>query len=198
MGWNFGCAIIDFDFHSVVDMLLEPERRQFLTGAETPEEAQSKAQIDAGTVALEALGLSSAPDDAPISFSDATSRDFDGYAVGVVDGKTVIVGRQLGLEQDAAQLAAAYARVSAERGAVVTLWFNDASDSYMLSIFQGGARIRLYTSGPGLDDNEGERTPYEPEVGANAHEHLMKVLIVVIGRPFIDLLQLPMERFSAC
>ena len=42
MGWNFGCAMIDFDFHSVVDTLLEPERRRFVTGGETPEERRQK------------------------------------------------------------------------------------------------------------------------------------------------------------
>ena len=85
MGWNFGGALIDFDFHSVVDTLLEPERRQYLTGAETPEEVWSKAQIDAGVVTLEALDLSAVPADAPVTFDDAPSRDFDDYAVGMVD-----------------------------------------------------------------------------------------------------------------
>ena len=37
MGWNFGCTVVEFDFHSVVETLLEPERRQFVTGAETPD-----------------------------------------------------------------------------------------------------------------------------------------------------------------
>jgi hypothetical protein len=198
MGWNFGCTIVEFDFHSVVEKLLEPERRQFVTGAETPEEARSKAQNDAGIVALEALGVSSAPEDAPISFSDATSRYFDDYAAGTFDGKTVFVGRYFGLDQDSPSLAAAYARMSAECGAVFAFWFNDASDSYMFSVFRGGSRIRFFTSGPGLDDNDGARMSCEPEGIIHGHDHLMAVLEAVAGRAFFDMLELPLERFSAC
>lgn len=198
MGWNFGCAIIDFDFHAVVDTLLEPERRQFLTGAETPEEACSKAQIDAGVVALEALDCSAAPAGAPISFADATSRDFDDYAVGTVAGKTVILGRRLGLHQDSPAPRAAYERVSRECGAVFAFWFNDASDTHVFSVFRDGARVRFCSSGPGLSDDEGARVPSEPEEGSGGHDHQVAVLEAVAGRWLVDLLELQLERFCAC
>jgi len=198
MGWNFGGAVIDFDFHSVVDTLLEPERRQYLTGAETPEEARSKAQIDAGAVALDALDLSADPADAPITFADATSRDFDDYAVGMVDRKTVILGRGLGLHQDSPGLRSACERVSRERGAVFAFWFNDASDTYVFSVFRDGARVRFRSSGPGLHDDEGARVPGEPEETSEGHDHQMAMLVAVTGRPFIDLLELQLERFYAC
>lgn len=198
MGWNFGCAIIEFDFESVIETLLEPERRQFVSGDETPEEARSKAQMDVGVVVLEALGKAGVPDDAPISFSDATSRYFDDYAAGTIDGKTVIVGRFFGLDQDSEGLFAAYRRLSAERGPVFAFWFNDASDSYMFSVFRGGARIRFFSRGPGLDDNEGALVAGEPEEVVHGHDHLMAVLEMVTGRSFSELLELSLERFSAC
>jgi hypothetical protein len=198
MGWNFGGAIIDFDFHSVVDPLLEPERRQYLDGSETPEEVRSKAQIDAGIVALEALDLSAAPADAPISFADATSRDFDGYAVGMVDRKTLILGGWLGLDQDSPKLKSAYERVSRERGAVFAFWFNDASSTYCFSMFRDGARVRFRSSGPGMHDDEGARVPGEPVEGARGHDDQMAVLAAVTGRLFFDLSELHLERFCAC
>ncbi len=196
MGWNFGCAIIDFDFHSVVDALLEPERQRYLTGAETPEEARCMAQMDAGIVALEALGLPANPDDSPITFMDATSRDFNDYAVGMIDGKTVIVGRRLGLDQDSPALAAAYAQVSRERGEVFAFWFNDASDTYMFSAFRDGARIRFRSSGPGLNVDEGARVPGEPEETFEGGDCPNSLLAAVTRRPFSELLTLPLERFS--
>jgi hypothetical protein len=198
MGWNFGGAVIDFDFHAVVDTLLEQERRQYLTGAETPEEVRSKAQIDAGVVTLEALELSAAPADAPITFADATSRDFDDYAVGMVDGKTVILGRRLGLDQGSPELKSAYERVSRERGAVFAFWFNDASNTYVFSVFRGGARVRFRSSGPGMHDDEGARVPGEPEEVSGGHDHQMAVLAAVAGRSSVDLLELQLERFCAC
>jgi hypothetical protein len=197
VGWNFGCAIITFDFHTAVETLLEPERRQYVTSMDTPEEAQSKSLIDAGTVALEALGLTSVPDDAPIEFADATSRDFDNYAVGVLNGKTILVGQRFGLDQDFETLKTAYSRISAEHGEVFAFWCNDASDTYMISVFHNGTRIRFWGAGPGIDENHGERLPCEPESKVHGHDHIMAMLVSFAGCPFGDLLRLPMERFSS-
>ena len=198
MGWSFGVAIIDFDFHTVVDKLLEPEMRHYRSGFESPEEILSSAQIDAGTVTLELLGLPASPEDAPISFDSATLRDFDGYAVGRVNGKTVIVGRRLGLDQGSPRLKAAYERVSREYGAVSAFWFNDASDTYALSVFRGGRRVRYLTCGPGMSDDEGARQPGEPEGKTPGHDYQMGLLTAVTGLTFSSLLDLRLEHFCAC
>ena len=198
MGWNFGGAIIDFDFHAVIDALLAPEHRQLRTGAETEDEARSKALIDAGVVALEMLGISAVPADAPISFDDATRRDFDDYAVGMIGEKTVLLGQSLGLHQDSPESVSACERVSRERGAVFVFWFNDASDTHVFSVFREGKRVRYRSSGPGLGGDEGARVPGEPEDARGGHDRQMALLEAVAGRWFVDLLGLQMERFSAC
>jgi hypothetical protein len=56
--------------------------------------------------------------------------------------------------------------------------------------------VRFRSSGPGLRDDEGARVPGEPEEGAGGHDHQMAVLEAVAGCSFIDLLELPLERFS--
>lgn len=196
MGWNFGCAIIDFDFHTAVDKLIESERRQFITGAETPEEAQSKALMDVGVAVLEALGFPASPDDAPTSFFDATSREFDGCAVGVIEGKTILVGYQFGVDQDSKKMMAAYMDVSAKYGPVVACWCNDASSTYMVSAFRNGERIRYLTGGPGLSDNEGTPLPGEPAPPAHVYDCLMGILAHVTKRSLSELMDVTLERFS--
>lgn len=198
MGWNFGCVIIAFDFQTVIDKLVEPERRQFMTGAEDPDERRSKELIDVGTGVFDLLGVTCVPDDAPISFSDATSRFFDDYAVGVLAGKTLLAGRHLGLDQESPKLVAAYARLSANYGPVTVGWCNDASDTYMVSVFQNGTRCRFWASGPGLAENEGAFVAGESAVKIHGHDRLMGILEAATNHSFSSLLDLPMERFSAC
>lgn len=198
MGWNFGCAIIAFDFHSVVDKLVAPERRQFLTGAEDSDERRSKELIDIGTGVFDLLGINCMPADAPISFSDATSRSFDEVAVGVVDGKTLLAGRYLGLDQDSEGLVEAYAVVSAKYGPVTACWCNDASDTYMVSVFQNGTRSRFWALGPGLAENDGSLVAGESTEDVHGHDRLMGILEAAAGTSFSSLLELSMERFSTC
>lgn len=198
MGWNFGCVIIAFDFQTVIDKLVEPERRQFLTGFETPDERRSKELIDIGMAVFQLLDVGAAPDDAPISFSDATRRDFDDYAVAVVDGKTLLAGRLFGLDQESKHLADVYAQISAQYGAVTALWCNDASDTYMVSVFQNGTRCRFWASGPGLAENEGPLVTGERIAEIHGHDRLMGILQAAAGKSLSSLVDLPMERFSAC
>lgn len=196
MGWNFGGALITFDFRAAVGELLEPARRQFVTGHETAEEAQSKALMDTGLAVFEALGLPVVADDAPISFDDATSRDFDGYAVGVVGGKTLLLGRTFGLDQEA--LMDAYARVSADHGPVLAFWCNDASGTYMISVFRNGTRIRFIAAGPGIDENHGALVDGESAADMHGHDRLMAMVEAAAGCSFANLSSVPMERFSPC
>jgi hypothetical protein len=198
MGWNFGCVIIAFDFQTVIDKLVEPERRQFLTGFETPDERRSKELIDIGMAVFQELDVGAAPDDAPISFSDATRRDFDDYAVAVVDGKTLLAGRYFGLDQESKHLAEVYAQISAQYGRVTVLWCNDASGTYMVSVFQNGTRCRFWASGPGLAENEGAFVAGESDVKIHGHDRLMGIFAAAIEHSFSSLLDLRMERFSAC
>lgn len=198
VGWNFGCVVIDFDFLKAVDEWLEPARRQFIMGDESPEEARSKALIDMGLAVFEALGLPAVADDAPISMDDATSRYFEGYAAGIHEGKTVLVGRRFGLAQDTEKFCAGYALISARYGRVSAFWCNDASDSYMVSVFQDGTRIRFLSKGPDLHDDEGARLPDEIEPDAHGHDLLMVLLEKAAGCSFGELTELTMERFSPC
>jgi hypothetical protein len=198
VGCNFGCAIIAFDFHQVIDTLLEPERRQFLSGFETADERRSKELIDIGNAVFQLLDLGAAPDDAPISFSDATRRDFDDYAVAVVDGKTLLAGRYFGLDQESKSLQEAYAQISARYGTVTVLWCNDASNTYLISVFQNGTRSRFIATGPGLAENEGSPVDGEKEEPIHGHDRLMNIFQAAIGTSYWQLSDLSMERFSAC
>lgn len=198
MGWNFGCLIVDADVVAKVSEWLEPERRQFMTGHETPEEAQSKRLIDVGTLVFQELDLAAAPDDAPITFSDASSRYFDGYAAGIVKGKTVLVGRRFGLDQESPNLVDAYARLSQKFGPVYAFWCNDASDTYMFSVFREGQRFRFFGTGPGIDENHGAPIVGERDQDSHGHDRLMALLEVASGCTFGQLDELVMERFSPC
>ncbi len=197
MGWNFGGAVIDFDFRTLVATHLAPELRRPRFSDDSPEERASKDTIEAGILALDDLSIAASPADCPIAFDDATSRDFDDYAVGIVDGKTVILGRAIGLHQDAAKSVEACQRISRERGAVVAFWFNDASDSYVFSVFRDGARVRLRSRGPGLDGDEGSPVPGEPDAPTGPHDHQLALLDATVGKDFFFMDDVPFERFDA-
>jgi hypothetical protein len=177
MGSNFGGAVIDFDFRTVWSELAE--RGQPRSGGEGAEELEQKARMDAGVLAFESLGISVNPADAPIRFSDATSRDFDELAYGPINGKTLLLGRELGLSQ--AQRVEAAAKTSLTRGPVFFFWINDASSTYQFSVFREGKRIRFWSSGEGMHDDEGP--PFEVEAGQKygnvrvqaMYEHLLGV-----------------------
>lgn len=197
MGWNFGGAVIDFDFRSVVETDLDPELRRMRFDEETPEERLSRQTTDAGTLALAELAIRASSADAPVAFDDATSRYFDDYAVGVVGGKTVILGRGLGLYQDAAKSVEACNRVSRTRGAVLAFWFDDTSGSYMFSVFRDGARVRFRSRGEGLHDDEGAPVPGEPDEPQGPHDHQLTLLDATVGRHFLCMDDIAFERFSA-
>ncbi|WAS95097.1 hypothetical protein [Nannocystis punicea] len=197
MGWNFGGVVIDFDFRSVVDELLEPADRRFINGRETPEERRQKALMDVGTLVLRLLGYGADVADAPIEFSDAASASFEDYAVGEIGGKTIVLGAGIALAQETAELVERLAAISRERGAVLVFWFNDASGSYMFSVFRDGARVRFRSTGPGLSGDEGERVAGEPQAPCHGHDYEMAVLEAFVGRPFRELEHLQMERFDA-
>src|SRR5438045_943353 len=99
MGSNYGGAVIDFDFRTVVKELDEVHA-QMRHGAETPEELEQKNRIDAGSIALSHFPWSVNPADAPIHFESASSRDFDDYAYAPVGSKTVVLGRNIGMCQE--------------------------------------------------------------------------------------------------
>lgn len=198
MGWNFGCVVIDGNVAAKVTELLEPELQQFVTGAETPEELQSKRLIDLGNLVLKQLELPAVADDAPISFSDATSRYFDGYAVGVVHDRTILLGQRLVWEQDTEYFVEAYSRLSTQFGPVYVFWWHDASGTYMMSTFREGKRIRYFGTGEGIDENHGAHIAGETEIDVHPHDRMIAVLENVCGCSFVELLKVTMERFSAC
>jgi hypothetical protein len=153
MGWNFGGAVIQFDYRAVAHEL--EERAQLRLPGLTAVEAASKDCIDAGAVALDDLGVAANPADAPADFAWVTSRDFDDVGCVVVPGRTVLVARDLGLGQgEPARIAAACA-TSARRGEVLLFWINDASGTYQLSVFRDGRRVRCWSAGEGMADDEG-------------------------------------------
>ncbi|XXF75176.1 hypothetical protein P2318_19090 [Myxococcaceae bacterium GXIMD 01537] len=194
MGLNFGGAVIDFDFHIVVEEFLDSAVRQFISGRETPEERKQKALMEAGEVALQRLGIDVHPGDAPLDFADAMDLAHDVYAVGMAGRKTVVLGGTIGLDQE--QSAEAFARCSREHGAVLVFSFDDDRGRYMFSVFRDGARVRFHSTGPGLSDDEGERVPGEPAEPGNEHDHQMAVLESFVGMPFRELLKVKTERFD--
>lgn len=198
MGWNFGCLVIDGDVAAQVSKCLEPERRQFVTGEETPEELQSKRLIDVGTLVLQQLDFPAAADDAPISFSDATSRYFEGYAAGVVHDRAILLGQSLVWDQDSEPFVEVCSRCSTQFGPVYAFWWHDASGTYIMSAFREGKRIRYFATGEGFDDNHGAQIAGETEGKVHPHDRMIAVLENVCKSSFAELLELPMERFSAC
>ncbi|MCE9669633.1 hypothetical protein LY474_17700 [Myxococcus stipitatus] len=169
MGSVYGGAIIDFDFHPIVDEVLEPEVRQPIDGTETPEARALKALKDAGMVALRALRISPRVAlDAPISYDDATlsSFSFTEYAVGVVNGKTLVLNWMLGADQQSTFKG--FEACSREHGPVLVFYYDDRTSTYAYSLFRDGKRVRLRVGGPSVptseEEDEGELLPGEPMV----------------------------------
>lgn len=189
MGWNYGGAVIDFDYRAALGELAE--RAQLRVGPLDDAERHAKDLMDCGVLALEDLGLTATPADAPVSFDDASSRDFDDLACGLVGGKTVLLGRRLGLDQ--LTLAPAAEALSARRGPLLLFWLNDASGTYQFSLFRAGRRVRLWSAGEGLHDDEGAPLPAE---AAHAHgfDRTMAVVRALLGE--VDLFAVAFERLS--
>lgn len=170
MGWNYGGAVIDFDYTAA-------------NGGDVQK---------AGVQVLEELGQSVIAADAPIHFDDASSRDFDGFAFVTIGGKALVLSRAVGFNQES--MVDEGNAISAKRGEVVFFLFNDASGSYMYSVYRHGARVRFFSAGPGLSDDEGE--PHPAEAG---HEHpydrIHAVVAHTLGVKFFS--DETMERFDA-
>jgi hypothetical protein len=191
MGSNYGGAIIDFDFRTAISELSEDQARM-RHGAETPVELEEKNRIDAGTIALSHFPWSVNPADAPISFEDASSRDFDDYAYAPVNGKTVLLGRNIGMCQE--DLVEEGNALSMKRGRTLIFWINDASGSYAFSVFEKGKRVRFFTSGPGLSDDEGEALPAE-EGHEHPHDRINALVRSQLGD--VDLFEVSFEKFDS-
>jgi|JI10StandDraft_1071094.scaffolds.fasta_scaffold66638_2 hypothetical protein len=164
MGWNFGGAVITFDYRTVASEL--EERAQLRFAGMSAEELSAKDRMDAGVLALGDLGIAVNAADAPTDYESATSREYDDYACTVENGRTVLLGRALGLSQTDEDLRAAASATSARRGEVLLFWLNDASGTYQFSVFRAGHRVRCWSQGEGMHDDEGE--PLEVEAG---HRH---------------------------
>ncbi|MCY0997347.1 hypothetical protein OWM54_09395 [Myxococcus sp. MISCRS1] len=191
MGSVNGGAIIDFDFHALVDEALEPESPQSIDGTETPEARKLKALKDAGMVALRALGISARiPLDAPISYDDATVSSFMDYAVGVVDGKTLVLNWMLGADQQFT--VKGFKECSRQHGPVLVFYYDDRTSTYAYSLFRDGKRVRLRVGGPSVptseEEDEGELLPGEPMVVGEEDEVDIgtvedRVVEAFLGRP---------------
>ena len=193
MGSNFGGAVIDFDFRTVLKELSE-DQGVMRHGAETPEEVEQKNRIDAGSIALSHFPWSVNPADAPIHFESASSRDFDDYAYAPVGNKTVVLGRNIGMCQE--ELVEEGNALSQKRGTTLIFWINDASGSYMFSVFKEGKRVRFFSSGPGLSDDEGEPLPAEANQ-KHPHDRIIELVSELLGISMIDLFEVPFEKFDA-
>lgn len=193
MGSNYGGAIIDFDFRTVLKELSE-DHAQLRHGEETPEELEQKNRIDAGTIAFSHFPWSVNPADAPISFERASSYSFYDYAYAPANGKTVLLGQNIGMSQE--NLVEEGKALSLKRGDTFIFWINDASGTYAYSFFSRGKRVRYFTSGPGLSDDEGEPLPAE---GGKAHpsDRINEVIAAMLGMWPIDLFEVPFEKFDA-
>ncbi|WP_342375876.1 hypothetical protein NVS55_31985 [Myxococcus stipitatus] len=153
MGWNFGGIIIDHDFTQDVGKSEDP----------------FEVLREAGVAALSAIGVEAFAHDAPISLYEATKIMFWDHAVAIVHGKTLVMGKFLGMEQEA------WVRkfsACSKHGAVLAYHFDDSSGTYMFSLFRDGERVRFRSFGNGLADDEGELIPGEPmEAGQEWQEH---------------------------
>lgn len=193
MGWNFGAAIIDFDFRTACDEL-EPDLRKFSYPGQAAEKKALNARLEGGQVLLRDLGIGANEADAPISFSDATSRSFDDVAIGFFAAKTVIAGALVGRDQEG--LVARFTKISQTRGPVLVVWCNDAASTYTFSVYRDGVRVRFSSAGPNLAADQGAPVPGEPPGGARSSDALFAVLAAFAGRPFPALLELELERFD--
>jgi hypothetical protein len=84
--------------------------------------------------------------------------------------------------------------LSLKRGPTLIFWINDASGSYMFSLFKQGARVRFFSSGPGLSDDEGEPLPAEQDQ-AHPHDRINALISSMLGE--VDLFEVPFEKFDA-
>lgn len=167
MGDNYGGVIVDYDFGY----------------SELP-------VVDAGSAALSAFGMT-VRHSGSIAAREARSRDFDDYAVGFVDGRTLILGRSFGLDQENdRELAAA---VSKGR-AVLAFWFNDAASSYMFSLYRDGELVRFRSRGPGMDSELGEPAAGEPTKDTHPHDHQLSLIKAFAGSALVAH-DLPLEHF---
>lgn len=193
MGWNFGAAVIDFDYRTARDEL-DPALRKFTHPGQSADKKAHNARLEGGQLLVLDLGIVANEADAPISFDDATSRDFDDVAIGFFAAKTVIVGAAIGRDQETG--AARFAEISRSRGPVLVVWCNDAASSYTFSVFRDGARVRWRSFGPGLSADRGAPVSGEPAGGACSGGDLRAVLAAFAGRSFAALLELELERFD--
>ncbi|WP_338864067.1 hypothetical protein [Myxococcus stipitatus] len=173
MGWNFGGIIIDHDF------------TQDVRKSEDPFEVLREA----GVAALKAIDVEAFAHDEPIDLLGATKDQFWDHAVAIVHGKTLVMGKFLGMEQEA--WVDEFSECS-KRGAVLAYHFNDASGTYIFSLFRDGERVRFRSFGPGLSDDEGELIPGEPmEAGEEWDEHgygtQSNVIEAFLGQDFFTL-----------
>ena len=194
MGWNFGGAVIDFDFLKVIGELGEDLARS-RHGGESAEELEEKDRIDAGAMALAESGRSANAADAPLSFEAASSRDFCDFACARVNGKTLILSSAIGTSQEGPADPVLCA-LSSRRGDVLLFWVNDASGTYAFSLFRKGQRVRLFTTGDGLSDDEG--APLPGEAGQrHGYDRTMAVFVSFLGVTLRELFDVRFERFDS-
>jgi hypothetical protein len=178
MGWNFGGSVIHFDYRAVVGEL--EERAQLRLPGMPEDELAAKDRMDAGVLALGDLGIPANPADAPADFSWVTSRDFDAFACAVANGRTVLMGRDLGLGQSEKHFISAACSTSARRREVLLFWLNDASNTYQFSVFRAGKRVRCWSAGVGMTDDDGPPLPAESGHG-HGFDRVMAVLKAATG-----------------
>ncbi|QSQ13396.1 hypothetical protein [Myxococcus landrumensis] len=173
MGWNFGGIIIDHDF------------TQDVRKTDVPFEVMREA----GLAALRELGIEASSQEAFIDLEEATKSMFWDHAVTTFRGKTLVMGKFLGMEQES--MVSQFSRCS-KRGAVLAYHFDDGSETYMFSLFRDGRRVRFRSIGHGLSDDEGELLPGEPmEVGEerdeDGHSTQKKVIEAFLGQNLFTL-----------
>ncbi|AGC47779.1 hypothetical protein MYSTI_06506 [Myxococcus stipitatus DSM 14675] len=173
MGWNFGGIIIDHDFTRDVRKAQEP----------------FEVLREAGLAALRAIGVGAVAHDEPIDLDEATKNMFWDHAVAVVHGKTLVMGKFLGMEQEA--WVDEFSECS-KHGAVLAYHFDDSSGTYMFSLFRDGERVRFRSFGNGLCDDEGELIPGEPmEAGEewqeSGYDTQSNVIEAFLGQNFFSL-----------
>ncbi len=197
MGFNFGVVVIGYDLRQAIGEL-EPARRQFHLPGESPDERAAKRLIDAGTVLCDQLNLAVIADDANETFGSAIDGLGDGgfsrAHFGVRGGVSVLVSASLAIEQTARR--ADFEQLSRRRGPTSVFWFNDASGSYVMSVFREGQRVRFFSRGEGMHADEGPPLPTELSPTAHPFDTQCAVLAAAVGCSFHELLDLNVERFS--
>lgn len=194
VGWNFGGAVIDFDFASVLDELGERRRKRpapmLSEDDDDPNELFWMDAEDAGVLAFEALGVSAVPR-GPLHFEEASSRSFDGLAFARIAGKTVLLGRRIGMFGDNERCKEA----SRRRGPVLVFWINEASDSYLFSYFRDGARVRSWSRGEGMNEEDGEPLPGEPGDEVCGCDHILDLSHQLFGVGMGEMFDAPFQGY---